>query len=205
MENKRSKPQLVINKTYKRFVTKDKQQKSKDEVKEKKWVWSNFLVTIQTNYRAKSDADFLEFQDEFYEVLEELFDVKHLDRRLISFIDRPPKFHSKDEWKEPYVDLKATKIRVNIEEGGTRKGGRVHAHAIVQVKHRSLIWIDRDRVRLWINEVMAPKVKGSYIDVRLIKDWLKNSLRYIRKDQKILTKEEWKSVYDSVHQKKGKT
>lgn len=79
--------------------------------------YSNFFITIQTNYRAKNNHDFEQFQDKFAVVLERLFDREHMDDHLIKFISP----HEEDKWK--YPTIQQVDVDTNIEEGKTRRGG----------------------------------------------------------------------------------
>ena len=79
--------------------------------------YSNFFITINTNYRAKSDSDFEQFQEKFIIVLKELYDVQKMNKHLIEFLEP----NKNDSWTSEFI--KNVIIHTNIEEGKTLRGG----------------------------------------------------------------------------------
>ena len=65
----------------------------------KKIIYSNFFITISTNYRAKNEADFHRFNERFAEVLQLMTSEEHIGY----FVDFLGPFHQNDTWDAPYI------------------------------------------------------------------------------------------------------
>jgi len=149
-------------------------KRGKEEIK-----YSNFFLTINTNYRAKSDSDFDTFTRAYAEVLSEMFNKKKMGA-IIRFL--PP--NEDDEWKRPYI-LKAD-AHTNLEEGTTVRGGRIHSHSLIEITHKSKIHINARAVKNMVYDKMKPYgVKGPYVHVQLVNEEQKKILSYMRKDEPI--------------------
>ena len=103
----------------------------------RKVIYSNFFVTISTNYRARSQQDFDRFNDRFAEVLEQMTSSAQLGY----FVDfKQPK--QTDTWDEPFIHN--YRVETNIEEGTDRRGGHMHCHMLLEVQHQSKIQLNRN-------------------------------------------------------------
>lgn len=154
--------------------------------------YSNFYITIQTNYRAKSQADYDRFLDRFEEVLAELYDVENLDQHVIKFHH----LNQQDSWTDEFI--KHVNIQTNIEEGRTRRGGRIHAHTLLQITHVTRIQVDAMAIREYVLQRLAPDVKGPIVLVKMINEQTKWILDYIRKDE-AATVDDMKRVFEQLH------
>jgi hypothetical protein len=180
-------PQVQIAKTYKRV-----DPKVRGRSNEGGWRYSNWFITIQTNVKAKSDEHFFDFQDRFEKVLGELFQDDSMAENVISVNE---KYAAPGEaWDEDWVDIPFTKAKFNIEEGTHKKGGRIHAHGLLEARHKGHFLVDRYKIKMFIdNHPLLPEVKGCKVWVTLVKDNMKTLLDYIRKDEPI-TSDEWKAA-----------
>jgi hypothetical protein len=189
MEHSRKK-QVVIKKTFKRIAPEKIQGRSE-------WKYSNWFITISTNVRTVSDADFFNFQDRFHDALMELFTVETLDENVI--IVNQKYAEEGEAWTPEWVDMDNVKVEAHIEEGTTKKGGRVHAHILLEVRHKAHFHVTIEGIKRFIdNHPALPEVKGSYVQVKLVNEAMKHVLSYIRKDDTEITPEEWHELDDSV-------
>eukprot|EP01114_Cavostelium_apophysatum_P008888 TRINITY_DN2182_c0_g1_i1.p1 TRINITY_DN2182_c0_g1~~TRINITY_DN2182_c0_g1_i1.p1 ORF type:complete len:197 (-),score=26.72 TRINITY_DN2182_c0_g1_i1:675-1265(-) len=154
-----------------------------------KVIHSNFFVTINTNYRAKSDSDFEDFQEEFRDALDDLYGSIKIIKQVRIHKDRPKGQKTEDvKVGDPdAVDLseavKTMKSETQIEEGSTKKGGRVHSHSVLEISHTTVLLVDLDYIRDHFKERFPDleTEKGFHIDVKMINNSMKNVLSYVRK------------------------
>ena len=189
--SKQQSSRVQVRKTYKRIVS------AKDLKGKSLWRYSNWFITISTNVRTISDFDFFDFQDRFADALEELFEVETLDHHVIVVNER---FAEPGEaWNSDWVDMDSVNVEAHIEEGETKKGGRVHAHILLEVKHQGHFFVSREGIKKFIdNHPSLPEVKGSFVQVKLVPEGMKSVLSYIRKDDVDITAEEWHLLEDST-------
>lgn len=144
---------------------------------------SNFLITINTNYRPYEDSE----------------NYQEVSRRLANFVDGlftggdPERVKSVLRFLPPYASdanspfwtyiERARVLASGIEVGNDPRGQRVHAHIQWQVTHRTKIHIDRvalrDMAQAAINH---PLVKGMFVHVRAEGD-PQNAIDYVNKNQ----------------------
>jgi hypothetical protein len=141
------------------------------------WKYSNFFVTIQTNYKPKGQYDFHKVHDAFKNLLkEEVFDAS-LDKFIVFHKSGIGDSYDTDTFAEPISET-------NIELGKNRRGGRLHSHSILTLHHKSNIQLDGNAIRDFVNLHMAPYgVKGSFVVVKYIPATMHYLLEYVRKDQ----------------------
>lgn len=160
-------------------------------------VESNFLITINPNRKWGADG-----QDS---IAKAVFDrtLKRLNTEFLSILKVPlttrqmpnrPDFsgHYKNDALHFADVIESTDIKGVVEVGENQK--RMHAHVVVELKHYSMIQIDRtllkDKFLVVWNEICSTPAygayklrKGPYVDVQLLKQ--KNSrdivLAYMRK------------------------
>ena len=166
---------------------------SQQKTREKGVRYSNWFVIINTNYRAKSDADWKWFTGHYSQALDELWDKDRMEKIVYFNGER----HADDIWgPETIISVNA---RSYIEEGTTKMGGRVHSNTIVSVKHRSNIKLHLNAIRKEMNRLMKPYgVKGCYVRIRFIREEMHRILDYARKDQPLSTRELHEAM-DELH------
>jgi hypothetical protein len=154
--------------------------------------FSNFFVLIQTNRRIVGDSSFVRFVTRFDEVLNEMFDTdnnfKRMGDNMIKFgtmaagkwIPMEPGI-SEAKWNSR--NIKRVQVNGVIEEGGSKVGGRIHSHHLVQIDHTTSLQIDCRKVESYINNAMAAMgVKGTFCRSRIVNKDFTNILAYMGKD-----------------------
>jgi hypothetical protein len=177
------------------YAYRQQESSEKSTAPKKRVIYSNFFVTISTNYKTNGTRrDFDRFNDRFAQVLETMTSPEMIGQ----FFDfrYPRQF---DRWEEPYIY--SFDAETNIEEGNRRsQGGRMHAHMLLTVRHNSKISMSRKRVREYINQEMAVDgVKGSFVKINYIDGGgaLARLLDYIRKQQHLpdhISKQLWEEA-----------
>jgi hypothetical protein len=139
--------------------------------------YSNYLITISTNYRPKSEGDYYDMAARLEELLHVAFNYQSMDRYVFDFIGD----HKDDEWKTPYIVQ--AEANWGVELGRNSKGGRIHAHIIVEVAHKSKIWVNIQKLKDFFDEQLKPRVKGCRVHVKMIPADMQKALAYARKEQ----------------------
>jgi len=149
-----------------------------------KWHYSNFLITINTNVKPKTEEEFNEVQEAFEDFLTWLFHKEHADERLFKFINLPSRGikGKKSDFPEKFKRIDSETV---IELGQSRRGGRIHSHTLLEVTHKSGIQIDAELIKKEAEEHLGDLVKGVYVNVKFINGTAKTILSYIRKGQPV--------------------
>jgi hypothetical protein len=147
---------------------------------------SNLWLTINTNKRIESDSKFKEFVTEYDNVLNELFDTAHqfkmMGENMIRFgrVENRKWIPTEGKWDKSVIGF----VRVDgvIEEGGTKIGGRIHSHHLIQITHNTSLQLDCRKIEAFINQKMAHLgVKGSYAHAKVVNQDYVNLLDYMGK------------------------
>ncbi len=137
--------------------------------------WSSWLVTINPNKRPKGEtkvevrADAERLISTLQGELDELV-TGDVFPGIIKFLEEG---HS---WKRQYIEQ--VKAEYNIEIGP--KTGAIHAHAVIEIEHRSKIHLDYGAIRSFFRA----KGRPIHLDVKVIPG-TGNALQYIRKQGRI--------------------
>jgi hypothetical protein len=141
--------------------------------------YTNMFITINTNYSPKNEADYNDMTARIRELLDVLYNPNDMTT-VFDFTGN----HSEDTWN-PDVIL-AAKAESGIELGG--KQHRIHVHTLIQIKHKTNLFANWNRIRTFMNTQLAPKVKG--VKVHIKRAQKSNALDYVRKDQSPLSEAE---------------
>jgi hypothetical protein len=152
--------------------------------------YSNFFLTISTNYRPKDPSDFQRVANALSNCLEEMLDQDNLGY-FVKFLFP----YSHHEWNEENI-IEVTS-HTNIEEGHHKNGKRVGSHSLIQITHRSKIHLDTHEIKKYVDFCLRPDVKGSYVHVAMAGDGFKNLLNYIRKDEEV-TQEDFIDAFNEA-------
>lgn len=136
---------------------------------------SGFFITINTNYRPKAEGDAEEVAERLRKVVGAMLDNAGLER-VVEFMVPGHTFSG------------STILNVDgefiIERGRHPKGGRIHSHASLHIKHRSKIRLNIPAMKEFLMEGFSdyPAVKSVYVNIkaigsdRLIKDYLRKEI-----------------------------
>jgi hypothetical protein len=144
--------------------------------------YTNLAILITTNYRPTSRHDYYLTAQKLFDTLKVVFNKDKMDEHFIEFGKNDATFKD-DEWKAPTII--SAKSFIGVELGRTRRGGRVHAHVVVEIAHRSNIWGDPLKVKEYVDSQMAPKVKGSKVLIKRIPSTMNHMLSYAQKEKAI--------------------
>ena len=116
---------------------------------------SRFHVTVNTNRRPTTTAESEAIGADLRQALNRTLPSSARTGDLFTFREGGP------------GDIQRVDIKFSVEVGHSTRGGRVHAHAIVDVRHNALIHIDT----LFLADVTAgamadPLVRRCYVNVR---------------------------------------
>lgn len=136
---------------------------------------SGFFITINTNYRPKGEADAEEVAERLRKVVGRMLDNEGL-ARVIEFMIPGHTFSGKT--------IQNVEGEFIVERGRHAKGGRIHAHATLHIKHRSKLRMSIPGMKEFLMEGFSdyPAVKSVYINIkaigsdRLIKDYLRKEI-----------------------------
>ena len=135
--------------------------------------YSNFLVTINTNYRPRTDAEANEIAHVLWQVADEFFQLEPiLDACTfpsgggVQLIDKV----SVADW--------------SIELGTDKRGQRVHSHALIKLVHHTVLRLSVPVIKAFFSErlmALDGRIHGVYCNVRWIPATEEMTLAYIRK------------------------
>lgn len=129
--------------------------------------FSNFLLTINTNKRPRTQEEAKPLIDKLRETMQYMLSAEGL-KRITRFL-LPAEFN------KDYIA--SVKSQFNLEIGETKHGKRVHSHAIIQYVHTT---------RLHLNFLEIKKIMiehgwtGFYMNVKLVKG-MENAFEYLLK------------------------
>lgn len=161
-------------------------------------MYSNFLITVNTNKRidANNDNAFDDFLTRFENALASAFELDGLvDKRILELgtYDRGSRTWEVDEdqmenWRDlihrdadgnPFIT-----VEIGTEESPNNKG--IHAHVLMEVQHYTQVRVNRDALNEYLLATgEIPEVKNNYISISLVRGGMKTILKYIRKNQPI--------------------
>ncbi len=122
---------------------------------ENKNKYSNFLLTINTNYKPEFQSDLAEVAEQLETALYGLFTHENL-RKIVSF----PRGGD-------YSQLHDINVEFSREVGKHAQGGRVHAHAIIKIQHNSYIRLDPKAIqKIMVEQIDDTRVKNVYVNVK---------------------------------------
>lgn len=122
---------------------------------------SNFLVTINTNVKPMSPEHEEELSQDLFNAFESALDMEVFEdfitfRRANEGMDRVEQIEIPD-W--------ATEV------GEDPQGSRVHLHALIKIRHRTKIHLNREAIKSYILEQLKSKgVKNIYVNIQFLPD-----------------------------------
>lgn len=145
---------------------------------------SAFFLTLSTNMRKKVGTQ--EIEKAMWDSIQEVFATNGDLRKVLKIPDKD----SEDESITPIERLQIVKpsLEGRVEEGTTKKGGRIHFHGILKFRHNGKIHIDVRKVREKINEKLVQKLNtnrkvGVYFQSKAIASTLEQLEEYIMKQE----------------------
>jgi hypothetical protein len=102
--------------------------------------YSKFLVTLNSNVRPVDEAHENALRYVMRQLIDENFEGKNILKNIKVLDD-------KDKEKKKENLIKYVNVTFSMEVGKTRRGGRLHAHIIVDMKHQTKVHIKANRLR----------------------------------------------------------
>eukprot|EP00741_Cyanophora_paradoxa_P013556 tig00020697_g13089.t1 len=147
---------------------------------------SNFMITIQTNYKPRSRGEGSKVQDAFHRGLEALF---YDDRQLAKCIKMGV---YADKANPKGLDFKSDMYDTHVERGNANIGieygprsGRLHAHILLTLVHYSRVQFDGKRASDFLIDFMRTEGQGGlpnfYKDDWFGEEYQKTAVRPIRR------------------------
>lgn len=145
---------------------------------------SAFFLTLSTNMRKKIGTE--EIEEAMWDSIQEVFATNGDLRKVLKKPDRD----RLNENITPIEQLQIVKptLEGRVEEGLTKKGGRIHFHGILKFRHNGKVHIDVDSVREKINQKLVTKLNtnrkvGVYFQAKAIASTLEQLEEYIMKQE----------------------
>lgn len=145
---------------------------------------SAFFLTLSTNMRKKIGTE--EIEEAMWDSIQEVFATNGDLRKVLKKPDRD----RLNENITPIEQLQIVKptLEGRVEEGLTKKGGRIHFHGILKFRHNGKVHIDVDAVREKINQKLVTKLNtnrkvGVYFQAKAIASTLEQLEEYIMKQE----------------------
>lgn len=140
------------------FIFKGLPQPTKRAPKEKgeKVYFSNFMITLNTNIRPKTEEQVYDILHYLEQVPPVVFSYSNIENTLldefrwISYKNREKEILPKDPSK-----IKQLKVVYRVEIGTGLKGGREHLHVGLNVQHTGLLQVNREEVMRQVNEYLT--------------------------------------------------
>lgn len=151
--------------------------------------FSNFLVTINTNVRPQSQEAIDSLAPTFADTLRYLLSHEGLSR-IISFGKAGDDYYS--------GALDNVDAKFNMEVGENTKGGRLHSHITIFIKHHSFIRLVTSEIQNIVQEHMELPHKP-HVDIRIIRG-NENALEYLQKMADSYSKQ---GADDGISQEEG--
>lgn len=132
---------------------------------------SAYMITINTNQRPQSLVNAQQFSATFAGHLDELFETEdhYRDGNMVIYNNDP------DGWDK----VISTDVKTTIELGENAKGGRIHSHTILKMRHTTSIYkIERQFIMKWFRERMGINM---FVNVKLIPANVEAAEIYIEK------------------------
>lgn len=145
---------------------------------------SAFFLTLSTNMRKKIGTE--EIEEAMWDSIQEVFATNGDLRKVL----KKPERDRLNENITPIEQLQIVKptLEGRVEEGLTKKGGRIHFHGILKFRHNGKVHIDVDAVREKINQKLVTKLNtnrkvGVYFQAKAIASTLEQLEEYIMKQE----------------------
>lgn len=145
----------------------------------KKKKFSNFLVTINSNYRPRDDTDARATAEELKSAAEKFFTLEPI---LECVSVRGP----------PGVSVADNIVRVevvtwSIELGGNTRGQRLHVHAMLKFVHTTWLQLKPEAIKAWwVKELEDDvRIKNIYVNIRWVPATEELLKAYIEKQQSV--------------------
>lgn len=137
----------------------------KDKAGNERRHYSNWLITVNTNYRPKDDTD-------AEAVATELEVAANRFLQLGPIIECLERAHSQAHVTTP-LEHDIIRIEVptaSIELGTNTRGQRVHLHAYIKVVHRTNLQLNQKDIQQFFREALVddPRIKNVYVNVRWV-------------------------------------
>jgi hypothetical protein len=131
--------------------------------------FSNFLVTINPNYRPNTDIEALGMRDRLREAVTPLFTHEGY-KQIIQF----PRGGGSYETSISNIDSS-----FSLELGKDNRGSRNHAHAVIKVVHNSYIKLDPRKIGDIVGQNLG--VEKVYVNVKALSTATQYAEQYINK------------------------
>ena len=110
--------------------------------------YSSWFMTISTNVKPIDEADSMELGQKLDNALAIMFSKTSLEpwRRIITFRNKKS--------NDGFDKFDSVDVRWVVERGRKKRGGRIHAHVILRIKHRTSIHLNYKEVRAFMIELL---------------------------------------------------
>ena len=132
---------------------------------------SAYMITINTNQRPQSLVNAQEFSRQFKIHLDGLFDEldHYRDGNMVIYNNDP----------DGYDKLNNIDVKTTIELGEKAKGGRIHSHTVLKLRHNTSIFkIERKFIQKWFKDKMGITM---FVNIKVIPANVESAELYIEK------------------------
>lgn len=136
---------------------------------------SDFLVTVNTNFRPTTEDELQDMSNNLEHAMDSMTHAEGL-REIVTVLREGESFTA--------GFVREVHSEVAVEVGGSKYGGRVHAHATIKIAHYSRIRLNPLAIRDYIvRELNSDKVKNVHVDIKLlptsgyVEDYVKKNVR----------------------------
>lgn len=145
--------------------------------------YSNFLLTVNTNYRPRDQTD-------AETVATELEVAANRFLQLQPILECLERAATQRNVTRPLEDdiIRVEVLTATIELGTNARGQRVHLHAYIKVVHRTVLTMNARAVQDWFREALSddPRIKNIYVNVRWVPATEEMTRDYIEKNHRVL-------------------
>lgn len=137
---------------------------------------TNLFITINTNILPRTQDEAEAVGAELHKTVSDMFNV-HIEKILKVHPDSPP-----------LGDMDTVDVNFSIERGKKRRGGRIHAHALVKIVHHTKISMADTRLAIkeHVKQEMINTLPGEplvWVQLMPNKSWDEIVQEYIEKDR----------------------
>jgi hypothetical protein len=141
--------------------------------------YSNFLLTVNTNYRPRDDTEAEVIATKLHVASNEFLQLEPI-MSAVKFVGAAAKTGT------PADILRVEVTSAAIELGTDTRGQRVHLHAFIKFKHRTMMQLDGKVIQAWFNHALEDdkRIKNCYVNVRWVPASDEMVQAYIAKHQR---------------------
>lgn len=127
--------------------------------------YSNFLLTVNTNYRPRDDTDAATVATELDVAANRFLQLGP----ILECLERTATQRSVTRPIEEDI-IKVEVPTASIELGTNTRGQRIHLHAYIKIVHKTVLTMNAKAVQAWFREALADdqRIKNVYVNVRWI-------------------------------------